>query len=115
MEITALEWAPSVRSTTENETFIFTTPDGQLQHYKIENNTVSALKIGSDVALGIVSGLAWKGKYIITGDSVGNLNYFNFAKNKLQTFSTDRGVVRRIQFEPSNSESYKVGLVTFDL
>jgi hypothetical protein len=53
-------------------------------------------------------GLAWKGKYIVTGDSVGNLNYFNFTKNKFQTFSTDRGVVRRIQFEPSNAETYRV-------
>lgn len=104
--ITALEWCPPRRkeSKVTKELFFFTSTDGSLHFYRIEGDRVVAdTKKPKIFAYNQICSLAWKGDFLVSGDTVGNINYWELANKKARTFASHRGLVRRIQFSPEGN------------
>jgi WD40 repeat protein len=98
------------------ELFFFTSTDGSLHFYRIEGDRVVAdTKKPKIFAYNQICALAWKGDYLVSGDTVGNINYWELANKKARygfdldsypfyrTFASHRGLIRRIQFSPEGN------------
>lgn len=123
-QVTALEWSPLQHSSlfpfeTDNtyshnnfikEHFVFTLPDGSLRYYTVENNNVTSSDIQADLGMGIISTLAWKGNLLVSGDTVGTIHVWNFSTRKSQVFATNKGLIRRLRFSPSQRSNQVMAL-----
>jgi len=128
--ITALEWSPisskkksadsgvdfsQATSSEDNsgaetqkkpskERFFFTTSDGSIHFYRMEDDKVVAESQKPNFfAYNQVSALAWRDDFLVSGDSVGSINYWDMVNKKTKTISTHRGVVRKIMFAPDSN------------
>jgi len=106
---------------TIKEQFVFSTPDGALHFYSVDNNQITATQMHVDVGIGVVSSLAWKDNFLVSGGTSGAIQCYNIDKKKLQcviflsttrqphltfvlyfsVFETHKGLVKRIRFSPS--------------
>lgn len=105
--VTALEWCPTRVLPNQKpdekakEHFFLTTSDGSLHFYRVEGNQVfEDRKQPKIFPNNQVSALAWKDNFLVSGDTVGNLNLFEISNKKSKSIATHRGLVRRIQFSP---------------
>jgi WD40 repeat protein len=91
-QITALEWSPNpiilpavgANPASIREQFVFSTPDGALHYYAVENNQLTPIQMHVDVGIGIVSSLAWKDNLLVSGGTTGSIQCYNMEKKKLQ-------------------------------
>eukprot|EP01117_Protostelium_nocturnum_P013824 TRINITY_DN5202_c0_g1_i1.p1 TRINITY_DN5202_c0_g1~~TRINITY_DN5202_c0_g1_i1.p1 ORF type:complete len:1237 (+),score=394.46 TRINITY_DN5202_c0_g1_i1:56-3712(+) len=120
--VTSLEWAPYYEAGKTSagsnpskaqregdlnyirEVFVFSLTDGTLKAFTVEpNGNVVNYELQTDINASIVSSIAWKNFLMVAGDTMGNLYCWNFRTKRMQTFSTGKGLVRKIRFSPSNS------------
>lgn len=85
------------------EHFYFTSADGSLHFYSIEDEKVVAdSKKPKMFNYNQVSALAWKNDFLVSGDNTGNISYWEISKQRAYTIPTHRGLVRKILFSPEN-------------
>ena len=54
------------------------TPEGHILHFTVEGSVVRyGARIPTDPVVGVVTCLAWKGDWIVTGDSAGSLHLWD--------------------------------------
>jgi WD40 repeat protein len=101
---TSSEQDISVSKKSAKEHFYFTTADGSLHFYHIEDGKVYAdTKKPKIFSYNQIFALAWKNDYLVSGDSMGNINYWEINNKRNRTFSTHRGLIRKILFSPDSN------------
>lgn len=95
-QVVALEWAlppveyPEASPLSLKEQFVFTSAtDGSVRFFTVEpggtnNVVITATELSVDLGAGNVSSLAWKGDYLVSGDTAGTIHCWNMEKKKLQ-------------------------------
>jgi WD repeat-containing protein 11 len=122
-QITALEWSPTTTvippssvhanhviptpltpspSPTFREQFVFCTPDGGVHFNVVESNQITSQQTQVDIGIGVVSSIAWRDNLLVFGGATGAIQVFNLEKRKMQSFETNKGLVRRLKFSPSS-------------
>jgi hypothetical protein len=60
------------------EHLVVSTPEGHILHFTVEGSVVRyGARIPTDPVVGVVTCLAWKGDWIVTGDSAGSLHLWD--------------------------------------
>eukprot|EP01097_Dermamoeba_algensis_P003902 TRINITY_DN2638_c0_g1_i2.p1 TRINITY_DN2638_c0_g1~~TRINITY_DN2638_c0_g1_i2.p1 ORF type:complete len:817 (+),score=202.85 TRINITY_DN2638_c0_g1_i2:1217-3667(+) len=115
-QITALEWAPLEKSDLQDvaegknvqERFIFTLPDGSIHFYTINRRTMIMSPLQVELSTGIISSIAWKDQYLVSGDTVGTIHCWNLLERKSTVFTTNKGLVKRIKFAPGDDDVHLI-------
>lgn len=69
------------------EEFVFTLPDGSTRSYIVENNNIVQNDLlHADLGIGIISSLAWKDDWLVSGDTLGTIHCWNLLTKKSTYF-----------------------------
>nr|CAG4719346.1 unnamed protein product [Naegleria fowleri] len=101
--VTALEWIPLSKNHPEREMLYFTTSDGSLHFYKVENYKVEPDVKKQKVFFTPVSSLAWKSDILVSGDNVGTVTIWDLAKKKSRVLHTHKGLIKKIAFSKEHN------------
>ncbi|KAL6057009.1 WD repeat-containing protein 11, variant 2 [Balamuthia mandrillaris] len=107
-QITALVWRPHYFISSASiedvaEQFVFSTSDGMLYCYTVQQNTIVPTQLQAELNTGIISTLAWQDNILVGGDTNGVIHCWNSELKRTQNFPTQRGLIRNIAFSPDTS------------
>ncbi|EFC40312.1 WD40 repeat-containing protein [Naegleria gruberi] len=94
--VTSLEWVPLSKHHPERELLYFTTTDGSLHFYKVENYKVEPDVKKPKVFVNTITALAWKNDRLVSGDVTGTITVWDLQHKKTKTIQTHRGLVKKI-------------------
>eukprot|EP01027_Heterolobosea_sp_BB2_P009361 GEZU01013804.1.p1 GENE.GEZU01013804.1~~GEZU01013804.1.p1 ORF type:complete len:1192 (+),score=267.06 GEZU01013804.1:155-3730(+) len=124
-QVTALEWCPlksAKKDTTaqgeastpsdENkphkEHFIFTSADGSLHFYRVDQQqrVFADTKQPKMFSYNSTTALAWKDDLLVSGDQTGTVTCWEISQRKSHNFNNHRGMVKKIKFSPDFGNHY---------
>lgn len=95
------------------EHFVVTTADGSIFHFTVEGSNVRhGAPIPADHVPATVNCLAWKGDWIVTGDSAGMLHFWDFKKKVSRSVVTSHAGVVDVVFAPHQRSRRFLALFT---
>lgn len=98
--------AKSTSTKMSREHLVVTTHEGHILHFTVEGSVVRyGARIPTDPIMGAVTCLAWKGDWIVTGDSAGALHFWDLKAKLSRSIMTNHPAVKDIVFLPKKGST----------
>jgi len=82
------------------EHLVVTTPEGHILHFTVDGSVVRyGARIPTDPVVGAVTCLAWKGDWIVTGDTAGSLHLWDLKAKVSRSILTHHGAAKQLIFD----------------
>eukprot|EP00039_Didymoeca_costata_P006462 m.90445 g.90445 ORF g.90445 m.90445 type:complete len:1140 (-) comp13267_c1_seq1:899-4318(-) len=95
------------KKTNVKEHFVIATQEGHIFHFTVEGSMVRrGNRIPAEPVMAAMTCLAWKGDWIVTGDTAGNLHYWDIKARVSRSVVTGHGAVKDIVFSPGRETMF---------